>query len=295
VIGRPRPWRALALAAAALPAAVTVLYATERSTPEPPMSERLLYLRSGRVADRLMLSFDSIAADIYWIRTIQHYGRDRKEFRPDRFGLLYPLLDLTTTLDPHFNIAYRFGAIFLSVQAPDGPGRPDLAEQLLLKGLERNPTRWQYAHDIAFIHYWYTHDYARAAEWFMRASAMPNAPAWIGPLAAITQAQGGNREGAQLLLQQLAESSSEPYVQAAARRGLEQLRALNAIDQLNEIVAAHHAERGRYPASLADLFPNRQVPVDSTGAPFVLDPQTHTVDVSPLSTLRPLPKVQKRR
>ena len=71
------------------------------------------------------------------------------------------LLDLTTTLDPHFNIAYRFGAIFLVHEPPNGPGRADQAIALLEKGSRRNPTRWQYAHDIGFIHYWYTGDYRR--------------------------------------------------------------------------------------------------------------------------------------
>ena len=35
---------------------------------------------------------------------------------------------------PDFNIAYRFGAIFLSEPKPAGPGRPDLAEKLLAQG-----------------------------------------------------------------------------------------------------------------------------------------------------------------
>ena len=57
----------------------------------------------GATADRLFLSFDALAADVYWIRTIQHYGRDRKSTAPTgRFELLQPLLDLTTTLDPQF-------------------------------------------------------------------------------------------------------------------------------------------------------------------------------------------------
>ena len=50
-----------------------------------------------------------------------------------------PLLDLTTTLDPYFSIAYRFGAIFLSEASPGGPGRPDQAVALLAEG-RRRPT-----------------------------------------------------------------------------------------------------------------------------------------------------------
>ena len=32
----------------------------------------------------------------------------------EAYPLLYPMLDITTTLDPRFSIAYRFGSIFLA-------------------------------------------------------------------------------------------------------------------------------------------------------------------------------------
>ena len=104
-------------------AASTVLAARDDRYPQPLSVERVLYLKSGRVAHVLAMGFDSVAADIYWIRTVQHYGGDRL-WRPatGAFELLQPLLDLTTTLDPHFTLAYRFGAIFLSESAPGGPG-----------------------------------------------------------------------------------------------------------------------------------------------------------------------------
>ena len=100
--------------------AAGVLEEGERRYPLPEPTERVLYLRSGGVADRVMLSFDSLAADLYWIRAIQHYGQDRQSHRASgRFELLYPLLDLTTTLDPYFTVAYRFGAILLALPPPD--------------------------------------------------------------------------------------------------------------------------------------------------------------------------------
>ena len=61
-------------------------------------------------------TLDALAADIYWLRVVQHFGGDRLNHRAARpFELLQPLLDLTTTLDPQFTAAYRFGAIFLAV------------------------------------------------------------------------------------------------------------------------------------------------------------------------------------
>lgn len=278
--------------------AATVLSARETTRPLPVSTERLLYLRSGGFADRLFLHFDALAADVYWIRTIQHYGRDRRSARQeDRFELLQPLLDLTTTLDPYFNIVYRFGAIFLAMDPPNGPGRTDQAIALLEKGLRTRPDRWQYAHDIGFIHYWHTGDYQRAAAWFERAIAMPGAPKWLPALTAVTLASGGDREGARKLLEELL-TSDEAYLRQAAERGLAQLRALDAIDFLQSLVERFHAGTGRYPMSWADiiragLLP--RLPADTTGTPFVYDPVSHQVGVAPESPLAPLPRGLGRR
>ncbi len=213
--------------------AAAVLHARETRFSLPVPADRLLYLRSGKAADRLALSFDAVMADVYWIRTIQHYGRDFKNRkRANRFELLYPLLDLTTTLDPRFLIAYRFGATFLAAQPPEGPGRPDQAIALLEKGLQAtNPGRWQLAHDIGFIHYFHTGDFKQAGEWFERAASMPKAPSWLGPLAATTLAHGGNRQSARQMLIGMSQSE-EDYIRRAATRALQQLAALDTIDKL---------------------------------------------------------------
>jgi len=290
VTSRARTVYSVGAVFALLAVAASVLHAREGWFPARRNPERIMYLTNDKAARRLFLSFDALAADVYWIRTIQHYGRDRKSRRETgRFELLQPLLDLTTTLDPNFTIAYRFGAIFLAMAPPDGPGRPDQAVALLEKGLRANPTRWQLAHDIGFIHYWYTGDYAKAADWFERASVMPHAPVWIAPLAATTKAQGGNRAGAQQMLVELLSSSSEEYIRNAAERGIRQLKALDSIDELDALIERFHAVRGHYPSDWHDIIP-QGTPADDTGAPFIYDPVTHKTSLSPSSTLAPLPK-----
>lgn len=257
-----------------------------------------MYLRSGRTADRLFLTFDALAADVYWMRAIQHYGRDRRSPRVEgRFELLQPLLDLTTTLDPYFSIAYRFGAIFLSMDAPNGPARPDLAIALLEKGLTHSPDRWQYAHDIGFVHYWHTGDLAQAAFWFDRAAGMPKAPDWIRQVAAVTLVEGGDRTGALQILTELVESE-EDYIRAAALRSLAQVRALEAIDQLHDLVARHRQVTGALPGSWHEMV--RQgylpgVPVDQTGTPFAYDSATGDITIGPGSELLPLPRGLRER
>jgi tetratricopeptide (TPR) repeat protein len=298
VSGLARSLGAGAAIVACLAGAAALLHAREARFPQAPSTERLLYLRSGKTADRLFLTFDAVAADVYWIRTIQHYGRDRRSKRTtDRFELLQPLVDLTTTLDPHFNIAYRFGAIFLSRGPPNGPGRTDQAIALLEKGLAHNPTRWQYAYDVAFIHYFYDGDYKAAANWFERAADTPGAPAWIRPLIPITLAQGGDRQGARQMLAELL-NSDQAYIRQAGERGLMQIRALDAIDALQARVGQFFTATGRYPLDWPDLIragllPG--VPVDDKQKPFVYDAATHTVGLSPESELNPLPKALARK
>jgi tetratricopeptide (TPR) repeat protein len=257
------------------------------SGPDP----RLLYLRTAQAADRAFLSFDALAADVYWLRAIQHYGRDRRSTRvTGRFELLEPLLDVTTSLDPHFLVAYRFGAIFLALDPPNGPGRPDQAIALLEKGRAANPTRWQLPYDIGFVHYWHTGDFATASNWFEQAAGVPGAPRWIGALAATTRAQGGNRAGARQLLNELLEAD-EPYVRASAERGLRQLKALDAIDELQALVEAYRVSHGRRPPDLQAVVGG--TPADHTGAPFLLNGDTGKVELSAGSSLHPLPRAIK--
>ena len=82
-----------------------------------------------------------------------------------------------------------------------GPGRPDLAVKLLLKGLGAQPTKWEYMQDIGFVHFWAMQDYKGAAEWFERGSQVPGAAWFLKPLAATTLAQGGHRSASRTLFQ----------------------------------------------------------------------------------------------
>ena len=172
----------LAVVALLMMLAVWLQHLRETSFPLQTPDDEALYLKSGTTARRMSGPYRTLASDLYWIRAIQYYGGTKRMFDPDgtvvtpsapnvqasrrRYDLLYPLLDLTTTLDPRFHIAYRFGAVFLAETYPRGPGRPDLAIALLEKGLRAQPDKWEYMEDIGFVHYWYRHDYKSASHWF---------------------------------------------------------------------------------------------------------------------------------
>ncbi len=289
--------RDVALVTAAIVAfgsAVTLQATRDRFFPrDTAQVQQILYIRSGSALKRMTLSFDALAADVYWIRAIQQYGGDRLAGPQSgmKYQLLYPLLDLTTTLDPYFNIAYRFGAIFLSEAYPGGPGRPDQSVALLRKAIVAMPHKWQYYHDIGFVYYWRFHDYQSAALWFQRAAAQPHAPNWLTPLAAAMLTHGEDRAAARFLWQQIAQSE-EPWLRRSAERSLLQLRAMDQIDQLNAAVTRFPPAAGE-PYSWTDLLRKRvlvRVPYDPTGTPYEIDPATGGVSVSNQSPLFPMPQ-----
>ncbi len=262
-------------------------------------AREVLYVQSPAAVSRLALSYDALASDIYWIRAIQHFGRTRlnKDDASDDYTLLFPLLDLCTSLDPYFNIAYRFGAIFLSEPPPGGPGQPELAIRLLQKGLVARPTKWEYLQDIGFVHYWFRQDYKAAAEWFDRAAKVPNAPWWLKPLAAHTLASGGDRQSSRMLYRALAQSDENEFMKKDAQRRLRQLDALDQVDQLNRIVSTVKEKGAVAPFTWERFIRShilRRVPTDPDGFPYRLDEQTGSVTVNPASSLNPLPTEPQR-
>lgn len=283
--------RAVSLVVAALLAtAVGLQAAREGLAPPRAAATPLLWLQSTAAARRLALSFTDLAADVYWMRAVVHYGSERRSVAATgRYALLYPLLDLTTTLDPHFDVAARLGAIFLSEGYPGGPGRPDQALALLEKGLRHDPTRWQYRHDIGFVHYWWLKDYGEAARQFELASRLPGAPQWLRTMAALTLTKGGDRAGARQLWTELLSTADVDWLRQAAEFRLRQLTALDDLDALTDVVARGRERAGAldWPAFVrAGLL--RGIPADPAGVPYVLRPDA-TVTIDPASPLAPLP------
>lgn len=289
-IGRPRvPALAIGLL---LAATVGVQALRDRVTPPPGDAEQVLWLQSPEAARRLALTFDDIAADLYWMRAIVHYGTERR-LPPGQadYALLYPLLELTTSLDPNFDVAARLGAIFLSEGFPGGPGRPDQAIALLRKGMAHDPERWQYVHDIGFVEYWWLKDYAAAAAHFEEASRLPGAPPWLKPLAGAMLLQGGDRAAARTLWSELYANAEADWMRQAAEYRLAQLRALDDIDALQPLVARVRERIGVPPASWQVLVSAgllQAPPADPAGVPYALGPDG-AVTLGPTSPLRPLP------
>jgi hypothetical protein len=248
----------------------------------------VLYLWNGGQVRRWAAGFESLAADLYWLRTVQYFGAEKLFASEKKFDLLYPLIEITTTLDPRMEIAYRYGAVFLAERFPIGAGRPDLAVQLLQQGAAANPGSWRLRQELGFFHFVYLHDATRAAQILVEASQMPGAAFWLRNLAAEILVKGGQREISRRMWQEMYEQS-EGAMKENARVHLMVLDAASTADALTARAQEFQARHGRAPASLAELEAAGYVRgplVDPAGIPFEYDVGTGRVAVSRRSYLR---------
>jgi hypothetical protein len=282
-------WVALVVLLVGAPAAQVAL---EGRLQKPPVMQGVQWIQSPGLMRRLAVGFNDIWADIYWIRAVQYYGDTKLSVdQKKNYDQLYPLLDITTSLDPNFNIAYRFGSILLSEGYPNGPGNTDQAITLLQKGINEMPNKWQYYHDAGFVEYWWRRDSQAAAGWFMKASKQPGAPNWLKPLAASVLAEGGELDASRELWTLLAETAEHEWIRQAAKRGLMQLDAENHIVLLEKLVHQFYDRYGRFPKGWQDMTQIkmlRNFPMDPASVVYTLDPVTGAVNVSPKSMLYPL-------
>jgi hypothetical protein len=284
-----------------LAGAAQVQAAHDRRYPPVDAADEWLYLRSGTTIKRMSASLGPLAADLYWIRALQHYGGTKRKLAAapppppmiaaPEYQLLYPLLDITTSLDPRFKIAYRFGAVFLAEPYPSGLGRPDLAQTLLEKGIRADASRWEYMQDIGFVHYWYNHDYREAARWFQRGADVPGSPWWLRSLAATTLAQGGDRDSSRTMWKSILESADVDFLRTDAERRLAQFNAMDAIDEIQKRLDQYAGRTGAPAQDWASVVRARMipgVPLDPARVPFVLE--NGRVKLSEHSPLWPLPE-----
>lgn len=269
-------------------------------TLRPPVDQNIadesLYL-NGRTARRMSLAFNGLAADWYWMRSLQYVGRKiisvPGDVPIDNLGqlnmkLLAPLLDTATTLDPEFLDPYEYAAIVLpSVDVQQ-------AIRITQKGIEANPNAWRLYHHLGYI-YWQQRDYQAAGETYARGAQIPGAPPWMEAMKAKMAADGGSRSTAREIYTRMHEQSTEEQVRNMARTRLLQLDSLDQRDALRKVLSAYQARAGRCPKTWKEIDPvlrALRVPVDPTGAPldptgipYVLRSGTCEIELDPKSKI----------
>ena len=240
-----------------------------------------LYL-NGKTARRISLAFNGLAADWYWMRSLQYVGKKIINL-PDNVELdnlgqlnlktLAPLLDTATTLDPQFLDPYEYAAVVLpSVDV-------NQAIRITKKGIDANPNAWKLYQHLGYI-YWQQKDFQAAADAYGRGAAIPGAPTFFSAMNARMLAEGGSRDTAREIYRQMFEQSNDDSVKDMARRRLMQIDSMDERDLLRKLLTAYQTRTGHCPATWKEVEPVLRslrvplavdaAPMDPSGAPYVL-------------------------
>lgn len=234
--------------------------------------EEVLYVPSSTTLRRMSLGYRGLLADIYWTRAVQYFG-GKHMVEATNYDLLYPLLDITTDLDPHLVVSYTYGSFFLSQAVPAGAGQPDRAVALLEKGIRANPDEWRLYFNLGFVHYMDRKDLKSASEAFARGSERPGAHPFLRVMAAYMAQEANENKIAAALWTQLYETSNDKMIRENAAQHLTALRVDQEVEALEKRIATYRERNGRLPVHWRELVQAgllRSVPADPTGAPYRL-------------------------
>jgi tetratricopeptide (TPR) repeat protein len=165
----------------------------------------------------LLLGYHPLAADLYWLRTIQYFGTHMQG--DAQFPHLYSLVDFVTSLDPRFLEAYQHGGLFLVIAK-----RYPEAIRIYEKGIAANPTRWELAYELGRLYFLDLRDDRKALEWWQVADRLPDRPEYLPRFLARLYDRTGSLELAYELWLRMYETAGNEWVHKTAERELARIR-----------------------------------------------------------------------
>ena len=248
---------------------------TRRANTPAQYADESLYLNA-TTAKRMALAFNGLAADWYWMRSLQYVGGKVVAFEDTHtesfvlsdldLHVLPSLLRLSTALDPQFIAPYEYGAMLLPEVSPDD------ATALLLSGVAANPKTWRLYHLLGYV-YWQRHHYEMASEIYAKGGSLPGAPPWMAAMGARMKGEGGSRDAAREMYLHLYDASTDPAVKDMVDKQLMRLKSLDERDEIRKLMNDYKAKNGRCVSSWRDVANEMRaarLTIDKAGAP--LDP-----------------------
>jgi tetratricopeptide (TPR) repeat protein len=191
---------------------------------------------------------------------------------------LAPLLEITTTLDPHLLIAYEYGSNFLAPKIPGGADQPERAIKLVEFGIRNNPDQWHLYYDLGFIYYMELGDYANAEKAFADGAKVPNSHQIMPIMAAKMAEHAGNIQTARLMWVSTYQTTHDPLVKSNAIAHLNALQVDEDVISLEALVSHYREKTGHLPQSFSELTAAnmlRGIPTDPLGHTYKLMPDGH--------------------
>lgn len=241
--------------------------------PKPPRTHLGPLLPRRELLDVVFAGHKTLLADVFWMRTLQQVGLARTA---QEYGDIYPWADLTTDIDPDFQIVYRFAAVAMTYNlGRDRWVNTVESTQLLRKGTARFPTDWWMKFLLGFNLLFYERDYVAGARVMAELKGKPGVPPHLERLATRALAQGGQFDAAEEMARALMEGAQDPAERAYYEHRLLQIyqeRVLVFVD--GAVRAFRAANDGRRPKDIDELLAAgflRGVPVDPLGGTIFID------------------------
>lgn len=267
---------------------------SRRPAPNLQLEEEGLYL-AGHTLRRASLGFNGLAADWYWMRSLQYVGHKLLKSETNiplddlsllNLKLLAPLLDTTTTLDPEFREPYEYAAVVLPAV------NVQQAIRITQKGIAANPSAWRLYQHLGYI-YWQQGDFQAASEAYGRGALLPGAPSWMEAMKARMVSEGGSRDLAREIYGRMYEQAEDNDVKKMAWLRLMQLDSFDQRDALRKVISIYQTRVGRCPSSWKELEPVFRAsrlrldadgaPLDPSGAAYILVSGKCEVELDPKS------------
>ncbi len=235
--------------------------------------QELAFYPSGRMLRQAACGFQSVLADLLWLRAIQYYGEHRKtDLVFEKAAHVFRVL---TDLDPGFVEAYRFGALVVVEDARD----PASGFEILRKGIRENPGSWELPFDLGF-HHFQRGEYGRAASYFRRAYSLHPENEQVARFAAHAEKRRGGLDSSEEMWKEILQTTENERYREAAEFAL---LGIQAARDTTAIARAARAYRDRFgvlpsdPDALVRAGILASVPAEPYGERYVIHPLTGEV------------------
>lgn len=221
-----------------------------RLSAQTPDLEPLQVSIGGASLKKMALGFDSALASLIWIRLLQEAKHTR--LPKDKLSWEFSEVDAVTTLDPQFEAAYQFGAMYVSFFRRDKEG----GKRILEKWVKRQPQYWKPSHMLGMHYFLELNDYANAAPHILRASQLPRAPAYLASLGIGLLTQAGAEDYALKSAIELFSAALNPEAKLRLIRRIQGLRWKKQKENWQTALKIYQSKYGlKKPESIEALIP----------------------------------------
>lgn len=207
------------------------------------------YVIPSKFSRVLALGHQGLLSDFLFLKTatfIGSRGLSGQSLANHDWDYVKQSLDVVTDLDPYFVDPYMLAEGILAWDAQ----KPELANQLLAKGVQYRTWDWRLPFFIGFNHFYFLKDYEGASGHIMRAAELPGSPAYLKTLGARLAYYGGKSQTALLFLREMLAEANDPLMKQRLQM---RLTALERAVVIENALEQFKAGEKRLPHELSEL------------------------------------------